>query len=227
MLRSGSTTAQRGAPGAAGTAMAGRFRRPGWREPRVLAGLGLVVLAIAATTATVTYGDATEPFAVADHDLEVGDTVTAQDLRTVDLRLESTGEAYVSGAEQLQEGAVVVDRVPAGQLIPVTSFGREEDIDRRPIGIPLDTPLPAGTHAGDLVDIWASQRERTGGQWSQPQLILERAELAGVEEASGGLAADADATAQVLVETEDVEAVVAALSGESRITLVPHLGGGR
>ena len=227
MLRSGSTTTSRSASGASSTATAGRLRRPGWREPRLLVGLGLVVVAIAATTATVTYGDATESFAVADRDLEVGQTVTAEDLRTVDLRLESTGEQYVAGAQQLHEGSVVLQRVPEGQLIPTESLGRQEDIDRRPIGIPLATPLPSGTEPGDHVDIWASQRDRTGGQWDEPVQILEGAELAGVEESGGGLAADDDATAQVLVDSADVEAVVGALSGESRITLVPHLGGGR
>ena len=52
MLRSGSTTTSRSASGASSTATAGRLRRPGWREPRLLVGLGLVVVAIAATTAT-------------------------------------------------------------------------------------------------------------------------------------------------------------------------------
>ena len=227
MPGTGSSPSSRGGSGASSAATAGRLRRPGWREPRLLVGLGLVVVAIAATTATVTYGDATEPFAVADRDLEVGETVSAQDLRTVDLRLETTGEQYVAGAEQLREGSVVLQRVPEGQLIPTGSLGQQEDIDRRPIGIPLATPLPSGTQPGDLVDIWASQRERTGGQWGEPVQILEGAELAGVEESAGGLAADDDATAQVLVDSADVEAVVGALSGESRITLVPHLGGGR
>lgn len=209
------------------TAAAGRFRRPSWREPRLLIGLGLVVVSLAATTAAVTYGDATEPFAVAAHDLEVGEEVGADDLRAADLRLESTGEAYLSGAQDLREGAVVVDRVAEGQLIPVDSIGRRQDLDRRPIGIPLSTPLPTGTEPGGLVDIWAAERERTGGDWSEPEQILEGAELAGVEDAAGGLGADADAAAQVLVDSDDVEDVVAALSGESRITLVPHLGGGR
>ena len=138
MLRSGATTTSRSASSAA---TAGRLRRPGWREPRLLVGLGLVVAAIAATTATVTYGDATEPFAVADRDLEVGQSVTAEDLRTVDLRLESTGEQYVARAQQLEEGSVVLQRVPEGQLIPAGSLGRQEDIDRRPIGIPLATQI--------------------------------------------------------------------------------------
>lgn len=226
MVRTRSAPAGRGASSTA-AAPADRFRRPGWREPRLLIGLGLVVVSLAATTATVTYGDATEPFAVAERDLEVGDTVGAEDLRPADLRLEATGDAYVSGAEDLQEGSVVVDRVAEGQLVPVESIGRQEDIDRRPIGIPLATPLPGGTTAGELVDIWVSQRERTGGDWSEPVQILQGAELAGVDEAAGGLGADADAAAQVLVHSDDVEDVVAALSGDSRITLVPHIGGGR
>lgn len=214
-----------GAPGAPATA--GRFRRPAWREPRLLIGLGLVAVSVAATTAAVAYGDSTDSYVVAARDLPVGQTVGEDDLRRIDLRLDTTGQSYVSGPQDLGEGSVIVDRVAAGQLIPHESVGRAEDIDRRPLGIPLTTPMPAGTDSGDRVDIWVSQRERSGGQWDAPRQIVAGAELAGIEEPSGALGSQAHATAQVLVDTEEVAPVVEALSGESRITLVPHIGARR
>lgn len=220
--------AARTALGATGApATAGRFRRPAWREPRLLIGLGLVAASIAATTAAVAYGDSTDAYVVAARELQVGETIGEDDLRRVDLRLEATGESYVSGAQELGEGAVVVDRVAAGQLIPREAVGRAEDIDRRPLGIPLSTPMPAGTGSGDLVDVWVSQRERSGGQWSAPRQILAGAELAAIDESSGALGSQTEATAQVLVESDEVAPVVEALSRESRITLVPHIGAGR
>lgn len=220
--------AARTAPGAPGaSATAGRFRRPAWREPRLLIGLGLVVASVAATTAAVAYGDSTDAYVVAARELQVGQSIGEDDLRRVDLRLEATGESYVSAAQDLEAGAVVVDRVAAGQLIPREAVGRAEDIDRRPLGIPLSTPMPAGTGSGDLVDVWVSQRERSGGQWGAPRQILAGAELAAIEESSGALGSSTEATAQVLVETDQVAPVVEALSGDSRITLVPHMGAAR
>lgn len=210
---------------AAGLAGSSRFRRPAWREPRLLIGLGLIAVSVAATTAAVAYGDSTEPYAVAARDLEVGEVVTEQDLRSTEVRLDAAGDAYLSGDRQLEPGTVVIDRVPSGQLVPVGSLGREEDLDRRPIGIALSTPMPTGTEPGDLVDVWVAQRDRTGGTWSEPAQILEGAELAGVEAATGGLAGDSGDSAQVLVPAEDVQSVVTALTNESRITLVPHVGG--
>lgn len=206
---------------------AGRFRRPGWKEPRLLIGLALVVASVAGTTATLVLTSATEPYVVAARDLDVGTRVTSDHLRTVDVRLEGTEGTYLRNADDLREGAVIVDRVPGGQLVPTSSVGSSADLDRRPLGIPLTTALPGDTSAGDLVDLWVSERENTGRGWSEPVQVLEGAELAAIDQASGTLGAGTQMTAQVLVEEADVAAVVDALATESRITVVPHIGGGQ
>lgn len=213
--------------GMAASSTSGRFRRPGWREPRLLVGVGLVVAAVAGTTATMALTSSTEQYRVAAHDLDVGTRVSEEDFRTVEVRLDGTEGTYLAGSADLTEGAVIVDRVPSGQLVPAESVGEAEDLGRRPMGIPLNTALPGGTRAGDSVDLWVSQRETSGRGWSQPQQILEGAELASVDQATGTLGAGQQMTAQVLVEEDDVAEVVDALATESRITVVPHIGGGR
>lgn len=220
--RSGASGPGRPAEAAGG----GRFRRPGWKEPRLLIGVGLVVASVAGTTATMAWATATEPYVVAARDLDVGTRISAEDLRTVDVRLEGTEGTYVRDAAEVGEGDVIVERVPSGRLLPAGAVGSAEDLDRRPMGIPLETALPAETSAGDVVDLWVSQRENTGRGWSEPVQVLSGAELASVERATGTLGAGTGATAQVLVEEQDVSAVVDALASESRITVVPHMGGG-
>ncbi|MDO4254155.1 MAG: hypothetical protein Q4C81_03270 [Kocuria sp.] len=204
-----------------------RFRRPGWREPRLLVGLGLVVLAVTGTVATVALTNSTQQYVVAARDLDVGTRVSAEDFRTVDVRLDGTAGTYLLGSTPLQEGAVIVDRIPSGQLVPADAVGDSSDLDRRPMGIPLTTALPGSAGAGDTVDVWVSERENNGRGWSQPRQILTGAELASVDQASGALGASQQMTAQVLVDEADVSAVVDALATESRITVVPHVGGGR
>lgn len=207
------------------TSGSGRFRRPGWKEPRLLVGICLVVLAVAGTTATLALSSATEQYVVATRDLDVGTRVSDQDFRSVDVRLEATEGSYLRSSGDLEEGAVVVDRVPTGQLVPVESVGSSEDLNRRPMGIPLTTALPGGTGAGDSVDVWVSNRENTGRGWSEPEQILAGAELASVDQSTATLGSGQQMTAQVLVEEDDVASVVDALGRESRITLVPHIGG--
>ncbi|MDO5619588.1 hypothetical protein [Kocuria sp.] len=231
----GATTPQGARGGAAGGSAApgqgvhsgGRFRRPGWREPRLLIGVGLVVVAVAGTTATMAWSSTTEEYVVAARDLDVGTRISAADFRTVDVRLEGAEENYLRAGSDLSEDAVIVSRVPGGQLVPTRSVGEGADLDRRPMGIPLATALPGGTGAGDSVDVWVSHRESSGRGWSEPQQILEGAELASVDQATGTLGAGQQMTAQVLVDQDDVADVVDALATESRITLVPHMGGGR
>ncbi|WP_119933546.1 MULTISPECIES: SAF domain-containing protein [Kocuria] len=213
--------------GTAASPASGRFRRPGWREPRLLIGVGLVVAAVAGTTATMALTSTTEQYRVAARDLDVGTRVSEEDFRTVEVRLEGTEGAYLPGSTDLADGAVIVDRVPSGQLVPTESVGEAQDLGRRPMGIPLNTALPAGTGAGDSVDLWVSKRESSGRGWSEPEQILEGAELASVDQATGTLGAGQQMTAQVLVEEDDVSDVVDALATESRITVVPHIGGGR
>ncbi|ROZ62612.1 hypothetical protein EDL96_09030 [Kocuria soli] len=205
----------------------GRFRKPGWKEPRLLIGLGLVLASVAGTTATLALTSVTQPHVVATRDLEVGTKVTADDFRTVDVRLEGVEGSYLQDVDALEEGTVVLASVPSGQLVPSAALGAAEDLDRRPMGIPLTAALPSGTGAGDTVDLWVSERENTGRGWGEAEQVLEGAELASVDEATGTLGAGQQLTAQVLVEEGDVSDVVDALASESRITLVPHIGGGR
>lgn len=214
-------------PRAIGSPASGRFRRPGWREPRLLIGLGLVAAAVAGTTATMALTSSTEQYRVAAHDLDVGSKVTAQDFRTVEVRLDGTEGSYLSASTELTEGAVIVDRVATGHLVPTDSLGDAQDLGRRPMGIPLTTALPGGTGAGDSVDLWVSQRQSSGRGWSEPEQILTGAELASVDQATGTLGAGQQMTAQVLVEEDDVADVVDALATEAKITVVPNIGGGQ
>ena len=53
-------------------AVVGRVRRPSWRDPRLLVGLALIALAVAAVVLIVQRSDTTEPFYAAARDLAPG-----------------------------------------------------------------------------------------------------------------------------------------------------------
>ncbi len=92
-------------------AVAGRVRRPSWRDPRLLIGLALIALAVAAVVLIVERSDTTEPFYAASRDLAPGTVLAKDDLVVVHVRV-SSGE-YVSQPDAVV-GKVLDRTVGAG-----------------------------------------------------------------------------------------------------------------
>ena len=67
--------------------VAARLRRPGWRDPRLLAGVAMVAASVLLGSWAVRTAQATVPVYVTRAALVPGDRVTAADLAVVDVRL--------------------------------------------------------------------------------------------------------------------------------------------
>src|SRR6187551_566969 len=113
-------------------AVAGRVRRPSWRDPRLLIGLALMALAVVAVVAIVSRADTTEPFYAAAHDLAPGAALGDDDLVVVHVRV-SDGE-YVP-QEQSPVGRVLERAVGEGELIPASSLVNAGDFTARAIAV--------------------------------------------------------------------------------------------
>ncbi|MFC6258670.1 SAF domain-containing protein, partial [Kocuria oceani] len=99
-------------------AASARFRKPTWKDPRLLTGLLLVLLSVAGVTAVVTATNRTDPYLAAARDLEVGQAVTEDDVVAVDVRLQDAADLYVPAGAGPAPGTVATQRIPQGQLLP-------------------------------------------------------------------------------------------------------------
>lgn len=204
-----------------------RFRRPTWRDPRLLTGLLLVLLSVAGVTAVVTAADRTEPYLAAARDLEVGQPVEPDDVTAVDVRLREAAELYVPAGEAPVPGTVATQRIAAGQLLPGAALGTPDQLDRKPVAVAVEHPLPGEVGPGSHVDVWVAEPKPSGRGHESARLMLPAAEIASVRAEETALGAGRGTVVHVLVGDEPMAELVDALGNEARVTLVWNPGGGR
>ncbi|MFI7586672.1 SAF domain-containing protein [Spongisporangium articulatum] len=236
-----------GGPAGLSAEPARRLRRPSWRDPRLLAGLLLVLVSVVVGVQVVTGADRTTAVYVARTTLPAGTALTADAVSVARFRLVGGQSRYLLADRALPGGLVVQRTIGAGELVPVAAVGSAASLAVRPVTVPLDDGVPAGVAPGGRVDLWASPtgaatgaqvaaptgQESTGqestGQVDQPRpgprRIAAAVEVFHVTAAGGeGLAAGRAAAVQVLVPENQLTVVLAALAGGQNVAVLPVPG---
>ncbi|WP_062291557.1 SAF domain-containing protein [Demequina phytophila] len=196
--------------GAQVQAVAARLRPPGWRDPRLVVGVLLIVVAVVGVAAMLRGADRTAPVYAAATDLAPGTVLDESTLVVAHVRV---GDQYLGAPDQAPFGSVVTRAVGAGELLPASAVAAREDFDGRPVAVVTTAPVAAGVDAGSVVDVWvtpeAGASERVGE--SLPVSAVER------DEGSFGLAGE---TVYVVVPADDVGLLLDALSAASEVAVV-------
>jgi hypothetical protein len=186
-------------------------------------GILLVCASIVGVIALVESVDRTTGVYAARADVPVGAEVTEEDFRIVPVRLGEVEGLYRTAGEGLPDNAVAQRLISAGELLPASGVGPADALERKPVGLTIEDPLPAGTATGDRVDVWVSPRGEGNG-FGAPELLLEGAEIYDYTEADSALGATQSARVFVLVDDETLPALLDALSNEARIAVVVNAG---
>lgn len=201
-------------------ALTSTTRRAVWRRTRarrvlaaVLAGLAAWVLVGAVVPRPVETG---LPVVVAAHDLPLGATVAAQDLR-VERRPESQrpGEALLSVDEAT--GRVTSGRVTAGEVLTAARFRGPSQLGGLPAGqvavsVPLlDDGILGSVRVGDLVEVLAP---------GSGDPVTPGARVLGLDRPGGGVLGDEGSTGRVVLALSGDEArrVAAAMSSQTGVS---------
>ncbi|KON73902.1 hypothetical protein M768_07295 [Cellulosimicrobium cellulans F16] len=208
-----------------------RLRRPGWKDPRLLVGIVVVALSVALGSWAVSTASRTVTVYAAGAALTPGTTVTAADLRAVEVRLGTQTDRYLLAADGLPDEAVVLRTVAAGELVPASSLGAAADLAVRAVAVPVTTGLSERIVAGAAVDVWyvpeasptagAEPGTAAGDEPPQPDLLVDGVTVAQVDEGEGTLVVGGPTTVHLLVGVDDLPAVLAAVAGDGTIALVP------
>jgi hypothetical protein len=201
-----------------------RLRKPSWKDPRLLIGLLLVCVSIAGVITLVETADRTVDVYAARADLPVGKALTEGDFRIVPVRLGEVEGTYRTVGDGLPDSAVAQRFISAGELLPAASVGAADALKRKPVGLTIEEPLPAGTATGDRVDVWVSPRGE-GNRFEAAKLLLESAEIYDYKEEDSALGATQTARVFVLVGEESLPALLDALSNEAKIAVLVNAGG--
>lgn len=205
------------------SAPAARLKKPSWKDPRLLTGILLVLASVAGVTALVSSADKTVPMLAAREQIAVGSALTAADFVVVDARLGDLEGAYLRAADQLPANAVATSLLRPGELVPRSALGHTDELDRKPVALPLDSPLPEDTGPGSRVDVWVALPDGSNG-FGQPQLLLEAAEISQLTRSSSALGGLQAEQLHVLVPDQQMPVLLHALSNGARINVVLNPG---
>ena len=206
-------------------APAQRLKKPSWKDPRLLLGLLLVLASVAGVSALVASQDHTIQVLAASREIPVGSVLEADDFDVVQVSLGGLAGTYMAAAEALPENAVAGTIIRRGELLSRADLVKAEDLDRKPLGLDVQSPLPSGIRAGDRVDVWASLPNGQNG-YGEPRRLLTAAEISELS-VNESVIAGANATRLlVLVEDGDLPALLGALSNQAKIAVVPNPSAG-
>ncbi len=195
-----------------------RLRRPRWRDPRLLVGIVLVLLSVAGGMLLVSRLAATTPVLVARNDIVVGDTLDPADFVTAEVRLGEQAAAYVGSPDQFPEGAVAVQTVRAGELLPISSVGQGDGVQLRPVVIEVDEAVAASVAPGAQVELWSTPADAGTTDRAPASLLVDGAVVRSVDEGSSlGMRS---MSVEVLVPVEAVAPVLEALAAEDRVDVI-------
>lgn len=203
-----------------------RLRPPSWRDGRLLVGVLLVLSSVALGSRVVAAADDTVAVYAAASTLPSGAALTQGSLRVVRVRLGPGTAAYLPAAAGPPAGTVLLRTVGAGEIVPAAAVGRPELLTRRPVLVPLTGPWPGGVEVGAAVDVWASAKDQApgAGGYRPPRLLASAAEVFSVTPPGTGLSAAQGGSVQVLLEQDDLPAVLDAVANGARVALVPAPG---
>jgi hypothetical protein len=205
---------------------AARLKRPSWKDPRLLMGVLLVLVSVAGVVFLVNSADRTTEVYAAREGIAVGERLTPENVVRAKVRLGDTEQHYIPVASGLPADAVAVQRVGKDQLVPRSSLGRADDLDRKPVALTITEALPAQAVPGSRVDVWVARPDAKNG-FSEPQLLLPGAEIAEVADGSTALGSTRTTVLMVLVEDSRMPALLGAQANDAKISVVWSPGGSR
>jgi hypothetical protein len=198
--------------------VAGRLRRPGWRDPRLLIGLLLIAVSVTAVTAVVRSADQTSPYFAVRSTLTPGSVITRDDVRVVRVRLD--GGDYVAAGEE-PWGKVVTRVVGKGELLPSAALAAADNFDARTIAVRTSLPLADGIDAGSVVDVYLT----TDDAAPTTRVVARGLIVESVAHDDGSFSGTTVETVYVVVPKEGIEDLLDALASGGGISVVGLAGG--
>lgn len=196
-----------------------RPRRALFVNVRFIVGVVLVIASVAGVWTLVAASRQTAPMLQATRTIVVGEPLSADDFRVVDVGLGALSETYLA-PQDLGEDLVAARTLEAGELIPVNSVTDAASSVRTTIVISSAAAIPAEVGPGTVVELWQAPLQEDGRTFDAPRILVADAVVGKVVEGDGMLAQERSEV-EVVLARSDVSDVLAAMTGGAAISLIP------
>lgn len=196
-------------------------RRVFWGDARFFIGIALIVASIAGVWFVVASSRQTIPVLAASRTIVPGETVTAAELRVVDVALGESAESYL-GPDDLTSSLVATRTIGEGEMIPASAVGDAVDARMTTIVVQSAADVPAAVRAGSVVELWAAPLlER--GVYDTPRVLIADAVIAAVTRDDTMIGAGS-ATLELVIPRANVAEALAAVAAQSALSIIPTSG---
>lgn len=201
--------------------VAGRLRRPGWKDPRLLVGILLIAIAVVGVSALVQDADRTAAYYSAVTTITPGTALTHDDLTVVHVRV-ADGVYVPVDEQQAPWGKVVTRVVESGELVPASALDDAALFAARPVAVVATSPVSEEIVPGSPVDVWVTTTDEHG----EPASSLVGAQLVvtQVVREDGAFAASRAPTVYVLVPSDEIQPFLEALAVDAQVSVVGRGG---
>lgn len=213
------------------TPKARRLVKPSWKDARLIIGVLLVLLAVVIGAAAFSAADERVGMWSAKHTLTPGQEVSEGDFVRVDVQLGDASSDYLTAGERLPNGAIVDRELRSGELVPRSAVIDPTEKRVREVPVRVDPVYLSNLTVGSRVTVFVPKpREPDPDAASTDQKVayqelVERATVASLPKASGGVMGSGPGSSAVIVVPESqVEDIISIDQEETPIKLVLESG---
>lgn len=201
-----------------------RLRRPGWKDPRLMVGVLLVLVSVAAVVLLVRQADSRGEYWAAAQDITPGSALKAEHLTVVSANLGDSSQSYLPADQPVPDNVAAVATVRQGELLPAGGLAARDPEERQQITVQVSDVLPEHLSNGDRVDLWVAFPDDTGRGFFEPELVAVSAEVVGTSESTTAFGAGVTGNVALMLGPEEVPEILGAQANGARMTIVPSLG---
>src|SRR5699024_4888441 len=135
---------------------ASRLRAPGWRDPRLIVGVILVLLSVTGVVALVHSMDARQGYWAASVDVQPGPLVRASDFHIDEANISESAVRYWSAEDNLPPEFLLSSTIRQGELLPTKGVAESDPDGRQQVGVRVSEDMPAAVNLGSRADVWVA-----------------------------------------------------------------------
>src|SRR5699024_11192020 len=139
-----------------------RIRTPGWRDPRLIVGVILVVLSVAGVVALIQAADSRQGYWAASVDVVPGAQANAEDFHIVQASMSESSDQYWLADEELPPQFLVSSTIRQGELLPKFDVAESDPDGRQQVGVRVSQDMPASVDVGSRADVWVALASTDG-----------------------------------------------------------------
>lgn len=204
---------------------ASRIRTPGWRDPRLIVGVILVVLSVTGVVALMQAADSRQGYWAASVDVVPGAHASAEDFHIVQASMSESSDQYWGAEQQLPPQFLVSSTIRQGELLPTREVAESDPDGRQQVGVRVSEDMPSSVTIGSRADVWVALAGSDGRGFETPTKMVGNAEVVGLDDNTSAFAAADTTTVYLMLSDEALPLVLDAQANGAQVSLVPTTGG--